>query len=56
VRFENPETLLQTVHISGTGYDGCEAGDSAGHKGFVGPQVVVEAQAQFGVPTFVQPS
>src|SRR5687768_1830099 len=55
VRFENPETLLQTVYVSGTGYDRCEAGDGAGHKGFAGPHIVVEAKAKFRVPTFVQP-
>src|SRR5215212_2509731 len=54
-RLEHTEEGLQAFWISGTGDERCEACDGAGLEGFAGPQVEVEAETEFGVPTFVQP-
>ena len=56
MRFEDLEEGLQAIFASGTGYERREACDSAGPEGFACPQVVVEAEAEPGIPTFVQPS
>src|SRR5215212_6876011 len=48
-RLEHTEEGLQAFWISGTGDERCEACDGAGLE------VEVEAETEFGVPTFVQP-
>src|ERR671916_2330342 len=56
VRVEDLEERLEAIIAFGTGYDRCEACDGAGREGFAGPQVVVEAKAESGIPTFLEPS